>query len=114
MMAQQRWRCPQHGIVEPAPPDEDGLVRCATCKALLVLQQPDHPELGGPDYLVARGTGTGVDGQWLDRQVQLAGGAFVTTDPTGQLLRMVPAGEFEIREEDGAVAEVWRPEGSPG
>ena len=61
--------------------------------------------INGPDLIVIRGTGTGHDGRWLDRNNI---GWMATGDPCVAIF-LVPVQEFEVRDDDGAVAQVWRP-----
>ena len=58
------------------------------------------------DYIVIRGEGLpgGLDGRWFDRSTALPAHA-PTDTPTGSF---VATGEFEVRDSDGAVAEVYR------
>ncbi len=57
------------------------------------------------DWIVIRGTGTRLDGTWIDRPFRWASRLTL-----GPCLTVVPTPGFEQDDEKG-VAEVWRPEG---
>ncbi len=66
-------------------------------------------------YIVMRGTNSMQEGMWYDL-VNLGCEVYGThMRPSGESIsiRVYPTDEFEIRE-DGAVAQVWRPEGEDG
>lgn len=78
----------------------------------------DETQGSQPDYVVVRGTGTSMDGRWLDREEmrelervnprppptreqEEALGMTVTT--------LTATGMIEVRDSDGAVAEIFAP-----
>lgn len=61
------------------------------------------------DFIVVRGV-EGQDGVWYDLDTMCRSTA-VGIPSVWQRWELHPTGRFEVRDDDGAVAEVWAPDG---
>lgn len=60
-----------------------------------------------PDYVVIRDPANpSIDGKWYDLEKLYDFSPLV--EASGESYHYHPTGEFEVRDDDGAVAQVWR------